>query len=39
MPTDRQEVSAEYEITKDADPKKTLASGLLGRVDRIEEHA
>jgi hypothetical protein len=39
MPTDRQEISAEYEQTKDSDPKKGLAANLLGRVDKIEEHA
>ena len=34
-PIDRQEISAEYEVTKDADPKKGEAQRLMGRVDRI----
>lgn len=38
-PVDRQEISAEYEQTKDSDPKKGLAANLLGRVDKIELHA
>ena len=37
-PIDRQEISAEYEQTKDSDPKKQQAANLLGRVDKIEEH-
>lgn len=37
-PIDRQEISSEYEQTKDSDPKKGQAQNLLGRVDRIEEH-
>ena len=38
-PIDRQEISSEFEQTKDADPKKGQAGKLIGRVDRIEEHA
>ena len=37
-PVDRQEVSHEYEQTKDADPKKGQAQKLMGRQDRIELH-
>lgn len=37
-PIDRQEISAEYEQTKDSDPKKGLAANLLGRVEKIELH-
>ena len=38
-PIDRQEKSAEFEQNKDTDPKKGQAQRLLGRVDKIEEHA
>ena len=38
-PIDRQEYSAEFEQNKDTDPKKGQAQRLLGRVDKIEEHA
>ena len=34
-PIDRQEISAEKEQNKDADPKKGEAQKLLGRIDRI----
>ena len=34
-PIDRQEISAEFEQTKDSDPKKGLAQNMKGRVDRI----
>ena len=35
-PIDRQEISSEFEQTKDADPKKGEAQKLMGRVDKIE---
>jgi len=34
-PIDRQEISSEFEQTKDADPKKGQAQKLMGRVDKI----
>ena len=34
-PIDRQEVSAEFEQTKEADPKKGQAQKQLGRIDKI----
>ena len=34
-PIERQEVSAEFELTREADPKKGPAQRLLGRVDKI----
>lgn len=34
-PIDRQEVSAEFEQTRDADPKKGPANKQLGRIDKI----
>jgi hypothetical protein len=32
---DRQEISSEFELTKDADPKKGEAAKLMGRLDKI----
>ena len=34
-PIDRQEISSEFEQTKDADPKKGQALKLMGRIDKI----
>ena len=34
-PIDRQEVSAEFESTKDSDPKKGPANKQMGRIDKI----
>ena len=34
-PIERQEISSEFEQTKDADPKKGEAQRLMGRVDKI----
>ena len=34
-PIDRQEISAEFEVTKDADPKKGESQRVTGRIDRI----
>lgn len=34
-PIDRQEISSEFEQTKDADPKKGQAQKLMGRIDKI----
>ena len=35
-PIERQEVSYEYEISKDTDPRKQHAHNLLGRIDKIK---
>jgi hypothetical protein len=37
-PIERQEVSQEFEVSKDSDPRKAQASKMLGRWDKIHEH-
>ena len=37
-PIQRQEFSAEYEVNKDADPRKAMSQRLLGRIDHISEY-
>lgn len=37
-PVERQEVSTEFEVNKNKDPRHGQASRLLGRVDFLKEH-
>ena len=37
-PIERQEVSTEFEINKDQDPRKGQSQRLVGRIDFINEH-
>ena len=36
-PIQRQEALAEFEVNKDADPRKAMSQRLLGRIDHISE--